>query len=74
MLPLGDHASDDQINAREMKIEEYSKKEYLTQYIITNSISAWLGASIKEKPNAHEMWETVKAHASTKPRSIKLIH
>ena len=66
MLPSGNPASDDQIDARETKIEEYSKKEYLAQYIIINSISAWLGTSVKEKPNAHKMWETVKADTSMK--------
>ena len=57
---------EDQIEAREMKIINYDKHEYLAQYIILSMTSTCLGNKIKNLKTSHDMWDAVKADAMTK--------
>ena len=59
-------ASEEQIEAREMKIVDYDKWEYLAQHIILSTTSTQLGLKIKNLKTAKEMWDMVKADATTK--------
>ena len=55
-----------QIEAREIKIIDFEKKEYLTQHIILSTTSTRLGSKIKELKTLKEMWEVVVADVTTK--------
>ena len=59
-------AMEDQIEARETKIIDYDKCEYLTQHIILSTTSTHLGNKIKNLKTSHDMWNVVKADATTK--------
>ena len=59
-------ATEDQIEARETKIIDYDKHEYLTQHIILSTTSTCLGNKIKNLKSLHDMWDAVKADAMTK--------
>ena len=58
-------ASEDQIEARESKIVDYDKREYLAQHVILSTTSTRLGSKIKNLKTAKEMWDMVKADATT---------
>jgi len=60
------HAMDDQIEAKESKIIEFEKREYLAQHIILSSTSTRLGAKIKDLMTAEDMWKIVKDDATKK--------
>ena len=59
-------ATDDQIEAKEKRLEEYEQKEYLARHIILTSISPRLFATVKTKDTAAELWQAVKADATAK--------
>ena len=59
-------ATEDQIEARETKIIDYDKREYLAQHIILSTTSTRLGNKIKNLKTSHDMWDVVKADATTK--------
>ena len=59
-------AMEDQIEARETKIIDYDKREYLTQHVILSMTSTHLGNKIKNLKTSHDMWDVVKADATTK--------
>ena len=59
-------ATEDQIEARETKIIDYDKCEYLTQHVILSTTSTRLGNKIKNLKTLHDMWDAVKADATTK--------
>ena len=59
-------AMDEQIKARESKIVDYYKQEYLAQHVILSMTSTRLGLKIKNLKMAKEMWDMVKADATTK--------
>ena len=59
-------AMEDQIEARETKIIDYNKREYLAQHIILSMTSTRLGNKIKNLKTSHDMWDAVKADAMTK--------
>ena len=59
-------ATEEQIEARETRIIDYEKREYLAQHVILSTTSTRLGAKIKDMKSAKEMWEVVKADATTK--------
>ena len=59
-------ATEDQIKARETKIIDYNKCEYLTQHIILSTTSTCLSNKIKNLKTSHDMWDVVKADATTK--------
>ena len=58
-------AMEDQIEARETKIINYNKCEYLTQHIILSTTSTCLSNKIKNLKTSHDMWDAVKADATT---------
>ena len=59
-------AMEDQIEAREMKIIDYNKRKYLTQHVILSMTSIHLSNKIKNLKTSHDMWDVVKADATTK--------
>ena len=59
-------AMEDQIKAREMKIIDYNKCEYLAQHIILSTTSTCLSNKIKNLKTSHDTWDAVKADAMTK--------
>ena len=59
-------ATDEQIEAREIRILDFEKKEYLTQHIILSTTLTCLGSKIKELKTAKEMWKVVVADVTTK--------
>ena len=59
-------ATEDKVEAKETKIMDYNKCEYLTQHVILSTTSTCLGAKIKNLKLAQEMWDAVKADATTK--------
>ena len=59
-------AMEDQIEAREMKIIDYNKHEYLTQHVILSTTFTHLNNKIKNLKTLHEMWDAVKVDAMTK--------
>ena len=59
-------ATEEQIESKEMKLADFEKKEYLAQHIILSTTSVRLGSKIKDLMSAKDMWEVVKADATTK--------
>ena len=57
---------EEQIEAKETKIAEFEKREYLAQHIILSTTSTRLGAQIKDLTSAEDMWKIVKADAMTR--------
>ena len=57
---------EDQIEARETKIIDYDKREYLAQHIILSMTSTHLSNKIKNLKTSHDMWDGVKADTTTK--------
>ena len=45
---------------------DFDKCEYLAQHVILSTTSMHLGAKIKDLKTAKEMWDLVKADATTK--------
>ena len=52
--------SDEQLEAKESRIIEFEKREYLAQHIILLTTSARLEAKIKDMLTAKEMWNAVQ--------------
>jgi hypothetical protein len=61
-------ATDDEIDAKERKFEEYEQKEYMAQHVILSTISLRLSSTVKSKSNAKEMWDAVKLDATSKSK------
>ena len=59
-------ATEEQVEAKETKIMDYDKREYLAQHVILSTTSTHLGAKIKNLKSAHKMWDAVKADATIK--------
>ena len=59
-------ATDEQIEAREIRIMDFEKKEYLTQHIILLTTLTRLGSKIKDLKTSEEMWKVVVADVTTK--------
>src|SRR5882724_349520 len=59
-------SSEEQIEAKETRIIEFDKREYLAQHVILSTTSTRLGAKIKDMKSAKEMWDAVKVDATTK--------
>ena len=59
-------AIEDQIEARETKIINYDKHEYLAQHVILSMTSTCLSNRIKNLKMSHDMWDVVKVDAMTK--------
>ena len=59
-------ATEEQLEAKEIRMIEFEKKEYLAQHIILSTTSICLGAKIKDLDMAEAMWKMVKADTTTK--------
>ena len=59
-------ATEEQIEAQEIRIMDFEKKEYLTQHIILSMTSTHLGSKIKELKTEKEMWKVVVADVTMK--------
>jgi len=59
-------ATEEQIETKESKLADFEKKEYLAQHILLSTTSTRLGAKIKDLSTAKEMWDVIKADATTK--------
>ena len=59
-------ATEDQIEAKESKIIEFEKWEYLAQHILMSTTSMCLGSKIKALKTAEAMWKAVKEDATSK--------
>ena len=57
---------EDQIEAREMKIIDYNKREYLAQHVILSTTATHLSSKIKNLKTSHDMWDAIKVDAMTK--------
>ena len=57
---------EEQIEAKETKIVDYDKQEYLAQHVILSTTLSCLSLTIKNLKMAKEMWDMVKADATTK--------
>ena len=59
-------ATEEQIESKESQIMDFDKREYLVQHVILSTTSMRLSAKIKDLKTAKEMWDLVKADATTK--------
>ena len=62
----GTPATDEEVEAKEDKITEHEKREYLAQHIILSTTSTRLGMKIKGLMSAKGMWDVVKEDATSK--------
>ena len=59
-------ATEDQIEAKETKIMEFEKREYLVRHILLSTMSTHLGSKIKWLTTAEDMWKVVKDDTTSK--------
>jgi gag-polypeptide of LTR copia-type len=59
-------ATEDQIEAKESKMIEFEKREYLARHILMSTTSTCLGNKIKGLLTAEDMWKVVKDDAMSK--------
>ena len=59
-------ATEEQIEMKESRIMDFDKHKYLAQHVILSTTSMRLGTKIKDLKTAKEMWDLVKADATTK--------
>jgi hypothetical protein len=59
-------ASEDQIETREKRIDDFETKEYLARHIMVNSVSMRLAQQIKDEPDPKKMWEAIVEDAESK--------
>jgi hypothetical protein len=63
----GTPATEEEIETKEKKLDEFDQKEYTARHIILTSVSPRLATQLKAK-TAKEMWNTVKSDATTKSK------
>ena len=66
LVDLKTPATEEQVEAKESKIIDFEKHEYLAQHILLSTTSTRLGARIKDLTTAEEMWKIVKEDATKK--------
>src|SRR6202522_3378308 len=59
-------ATEDEIEAKESKIIEFEKREYLSKHILLSTTLTRLGAKIKDLSTAEAMWKVVTEDATSK--------
>src|SRR5271168_2077514 len=59
-------ATEDQVEAKESRIVELKKREYLAKHILLSTTSTRLGSKLKDLPTAESMWKVVKDDATSK--------
>ena len=60
-------ATEEEIEAKEKKLDKFDQKEYLARHIILTTISPRLATVVKSK-TSKEMWDSVKADATSKSK------
>jgi hypothetical protein len=60
--------TEDQINAKEKKLDEYEQKEYMACHVILGTILIHLLLTMKSLKSEKEMWDAVKKDATTKSK------
>jgi hypothetical protein len=65
--------TEDQIEAKEKKIQDFEQKEYLAQYFILSLTSPHLSQKLLNLATAGGMWDAVKHNATTKS-SLHLVN
>ena len=61
-------ATEDQIDAKEKKLDKYKQKEYMAHHIILRTILIRLSSTVKSLKSVKEMWDAVKKDAMTKSK------
>jgi hypothetical protein len=59
-------ATEDQLEAKEKKIQDFEQKEYLALYFILSSMSPRLSQKLLNLTMAKDMWDAVKHDATMK--------
>jgi hypothetical protein len=59
-------ATEEQIELKDTKMQEYERREYLAQHVVLSTTSTRLGSRIKSITTAKDMWDAVKSDATTK--------
>jgi gag-polypeptide of LTR copia-type len=59
-------ATEDQIEAKESKLAEFEKREYLAKHVLLSTTSACLGSKIKGLSTTEDMWKVIKDDATLK--------
>ena len=54
-------ATEEQIEAREKRIEDYDTKQYLMRHIMVNSIPTRLAQRVKDETDPKKMWDAIVA-------------
>jgi hypothetical protein len=60
-------ATEDEIEAKERKLDDFDQREYMARHVILSTVSPRLASLIKSK-TAAEMWSTVKLDATSKSK------
>jgi hypothetical protein len=66
MFAVNMPATEDQLEAKEKKIQDFEQKEYLAQYFILSSTSPRLSQKLLNLTTAKDMWDAVKHDVTTK--------
>ena len=66
-------ATEDQIEAKESKIIEFKKREYLAHHILMSMTLTHLATKIKGLLTAKDMWKAVKEDATSKSTLYLLV-
>jgi len=66
MVNINTEASDNQVKAKEKKLDEYKQKLHLVCHILQNSVSPRLSSLIKNMPLPKDMWDTIKKDMMSK--------
>jgi len=61
-------ASEDQIEAREKRIETFNKRQFLAKHMLLTSVSPRLSTLIMPLKTAKEMWDEIKKDATKKSK------
>src|SRR5271170_2415768 len=54
-------ATEEQIESKDAKMQEYECREYLAQHVVLSTTSTRLGSRIKSMTTAKDMWDAVKS-------------
>jgi hypothetical protein len=76
MFAVNMPATEDQLEAKEKKIQDFKQKKYLTQYFILSLMSPHLSQKLLNLTTAKDMWDAVKHNATTKssPHQVNILN
>ena len=52
-------ATEEQIESKEAKLDEFERKEYMAQHVLMSSTSTRLSNKLKNLKSSNEMWEAI---------------